>query len=142
MTALARVRAFLDFIGDDSEDWIAGPEGENLFASDLRAVLAMVPAPLDAQTTKYLALHTLRSAGWTCTPPSDPAAPIPAPAVGQVWRSGKRGGPTRQVIELFEKWGHPAVRYATRNGEVAWLRLTAFRAWAARSGARPDEVTP
>lgn len=150
--ALARVRRYVAMrdaqsLGrtDDQVHGIhVGTEWEaELSLSDLRAVLAMVPHELDAQTTKYLAIQTLRSAGWTCTAPVDPGAAIPEVDVGQVWRSPKPRTQDREIVELCDAWGWPGLRYRTgATGSLTRLRLVAWRAWVQKSGARPVEVTP
>ena len=81
--AIARLRAYLADADMPDETEI----DSGLTLADLRTVLAAIPEPLTPQTEKYLALHTLRDAGWTVLPPVDPGAVIPEVAVGQVWRS-------------------------------------------------------
>jgi hypothetical protein len=84
----------------------------SLTVSDLRAVLAMVPA-------------------------DDPTAPVPDPVAGQVWRSPKPTVAPRTVTRVNHCSG---VHYERDDGRSGVCYPMAWRAWARSNNARP--VTP
>ena len=95
------------------------------------------------------AVLLLREAGWTCIPPVDPNAAIPEPAVGQVWRSPKPRVEPRTVLSVGAAargiWpGQVVVGFSTptRQPHEKWgpliLHTEGWRAWARKSGARPE----
>jgi len=82
----------------------------------------------------------LRSLGWTCVPPVDPAAAIPLPAPGQLWVSPKPRIAPRMVIGIEMRYGQRYVRYkstGTASGGAA-RRAESWAEWAKKSGARPQ----
>ena len=83
----------------------------------------------------------LRAAGWTVIPPVDPNAAIPEPAVGQVWVSPKPRVLPRTVTKIAPHRWWPSYQciYFTAQGSVTdALNPMAWRAWARKSGARPQ----
>jgi hypothetical protein len=94
------------------------------------------------------AAYVLRSLGWTVTPPVDPAAAIPEPAVGQVWRvpAGATGTWSREIVDFVpgRKSGHFVCRRILADGARGKRLLTtsaSLVAWARKSGARPTTTT-
>lgn len=89
------------------------------------------------------AVSLLRGLGWLVTPP--PAEKPPEPVVGQTWVSPKPGVKARTIVAIGpHRWWHdePCVSF-TRAGEEGVhpnvLRPSAWRAWVAKSDARPGE---
>lgn len=84
----------------------------------------------------------LREAGWTVIPPVDPNAAIPEPEVGQTWASPKPLVFPRTVAMIaphrFYPSGDLCVYFTTPGGYASSLHPARWKAWARKSGARPQ----
>lgn len=144
--AITHLRIFLasaDGLPDDT--MVARVQsGAPLLLSDLRALLALIPS--GEQTEKYLAIQTLRDAGWTVSPPAAPEDPIPVPEPGQVWRSPKPRIMARTIDAVRDDGRGRRYVYVLSHGSDGRQFATfldGWMAWARKVGARPvTEAAP
>lgn len=105
----------------------------------LRDRYAAAPgAPADPEALA----DVLRGMGWVCTGPIPDV--LAEPAVGQIWVSPVKRVEPRTVVEVGVRsyWAEPCVSFTTPSRPAhprfgaSCLRVSAWNAWARRTGAR------